>query len=116
MRAVAMLGAVGLILALGLGGLAGTAPVSVKVIAKEFAFEPKEIKVKAGQPVKLILENKGVIEHDIVIEKLNAKTESLKPGKSAEVTFTPKTRGRYLIYCSVPGHKEAGMTGTLVVQ
>ncbi|MCS7173917.1 MAG: cupredoxin domain-containing protein [Armatimonadetes bacterium] len=116
MRTAVFLGTGGLILALTLGGIAGTAPASIKVIAKEFAFEPKEIKVKVGQPVKLVLENKGVIEHDIVIEKLNVKTEALKPGKSGEVTFTPKSKGRYLIYCSVPGHKEAGMVGTLMVQ
>ncbi|MDR7416891.1 MAG: cupredoxin domain-containing protein [Armatimonadota bacterium] len=116
MRKAAVLGAVGLVLVLAIGGLGGTAPQPIKVVAKEFSFEPKEIKVKAGQPVKLLLENKGVIEHDIVIEKLNAKTQPLKPGKSAEVSFTPKAKGRYLIYCSVPGHKEAGMTGTLVVE
>ncbi len=116
MRAVAVLGVVGLVLALTLGGLAGTAPQPIKVVAKEFSFEPKEIKVRVGQPVRILLENKGVIEHDIVIEKLNAKTQPLKPGASAELTFTPKAKGRYLIYCSVPGHKEAGMVGTLVVQ
>lgn len=97
-------------------GLAGTAPKVVKVTAKEFAFEPKEVKVKAGQPVKLVLENKGVIEHDIVLEKLGLKTSTIQPGKTAELTFTPKAKGRYPIVCSVPGHKEAGMTATLVVE
>ncbi len=97
-------------------GLAGTAPKVVKVTAKEFAFEPKEVKVKAGQPVKLMLENKGVIEHDIVLEKLGLKTSTIQPGKTAELTFTPKAKGRYPIVCSVPGHKEAGMTSTLVVE
>ncbi len=116
MRVGTVLGVAGLVLALALGGLAATAPQSVKVAAKEFAYEPKEIKVKAGQPVRILLENKGVIEHDLVIEKLNVKTQLLKPGARAELTFTPKAKGRYLIYCSVPGHKEAGMTGTLVVQ
>ncbi|MCS7236610.1 MAG: cupredoxin domain-containing protein [Armatimonadota bacterium] len=96
--------------------LAGTAPAVVKVTAKEFAFEPRELKVKAGQPVKLVLENKGVIEHDIVLEKLGVKTAVIPPGKSVEVTFTPKAKGRYPVVCSVPGHKEAGMTGTLVVE
>ncbi len=96
--------------------LGGAAPKVVKVAAKEFAFEPKEVKVKAGQPVRLVLENKGVIEHDIVVEKLGVKTAAIQPGKTAELTFTPKAKGRYPIVCSVPGHKEAGMTGTLVVE
>jgi uncharacterized cupredoxin-like copper-binding protein len=97
-------------------GLAGVSPRTVKVTAKEFAFEPKEVKVRAGQPVRLVLENKGVIEHDLVVEKLGVKIQPIQPGKTAELTFTPKAKGRYPIVCAVPGHKEAGMTGTLVVE
>jgi len=96
--------------------LAGASPRTVKVTAKEFAFEPKEVKVRAGQPVRLVLENKGVIEHDLVVDKLGVKIQAIQPGKTVEVSFTPKTKGRYPIVCSVPGHKEAGMTGTLVVE
>jgi uncharacterized cupredoxin-like copper-binding protein len=115
-RKWSVLGAALLVAAAVAVGLAGTAPAVLKITAKEFAFEPKELKVKAGQPVKLVLENKGVIEHDIVLEKLGVKTAAIQPGKSVEVTFTAKTKGRYPIVCSVPGHKEAGMTGTLVVE
>jgi len=97
-------------------GLAGASPQAVKVTAKEFAFEPKEVKVRAGQPVRLVLENKGVIEHDFVVDKLGVKIPPVQPGKTAELTFTPKAKGRYPIVCAVPGHKEAGMTGTLVVE
>ena len=99
-------------------GAAGAgAPVpTVKLVAKEFAYEPREIKVKAGQPVKLVLENKGVIEHDIVVDRLGLKTAAIQPGKTAELTFTPKAKGRFRFFCAVPGHKEAGMTGTLVVE
>lgn len=117
MRKLLALVVAGLVVSVAVAaGLAGTAPKVVKVTAKEFAFEPKEVKVKAGQPVKLVLENKGVIEHDIVLEKLGLKTSTIQPGKTAELTFTPKAKGRYPIVCSVPGHKEAGMTATLVVE
>jgi uncharacterized cupredoxin-like copper-binding protein len=112
----AVVGAALLVAAAVAAGFAGTAPQAVKLVAKEFAFEPKEIRVKAGQPVRLVLENKGVIEHDLVLDKLGVKTSPIQPGKTAEVTFTPKAKGRYPIVCSVPGHKEAGMTGTLVVE
>lgn len=117
MRTLLALVVAGLAVSVAVGaGLAGTTPKVVKITAKEFAFEPKEVKVKAGQPVKLVLENKGVIEHDIVLDKLGVKTSVIQPGKAAELTFTPKAKGRYPILCSVPGHKEAGMTGTLVVE
>jgi uncharacterized cupredoxin-like copper-binding protein len=112
----ALLTVVALVAAAVSVGLAGVSPQTVKVTAKEFAFEPKEIKVRAGQPVRLVLDNKGVIEHDIVVEKLGVKTQPVQPGKTVELSFTPKAKGRYPIVCSVPGHKEAGMTATLVVE
>ncbi|MDR5709282.1 MAG: cupredoxin domain-containing protein [Armatimonadota bacterium] len=95
---------------------AGAAPQRIKVEAKEFTYNPSRITVKAGQPVELLMENKGVIEHDFVLEKFKVKMGLLKPGQSGKATFTPTAKGTFPFYCSVPGHKEAGMTGTLVVQ
>lgn len=40
----------------------------------------------------------------------------LKPGKRAEVTFTPTKRGTFQMGCLLPGHWEAGMKGTLIVK
>jgi uncharacterized cupredoxin-like copper-binding protein len=37
-------------------------------------------------------------------------------GQSAMLEFTPSKPGTYEFWCTVAGHKEAGMTGTLVVQ
>lgn len=37
------------------------------------------------------------------------------PGMSALVTFTPTEPGTYEFYCAVPGHREAGMVGTVIV-
>jgi uncharacterized cupredoxin-like copper-binding protein len=37
------------------------------------------------------------------------------PGQSATLDFTPSKPGTYEFWCTVPGHKEAGMRGTLVV-
>jgi uncharacterized cupredoxin-like copper-binding protein len=95
---------------------AGAAAQKVTVVAKEFAYTPNRIVVKAGQPVQLVLENKGVIEHDFVIDPLKVKIGIIQPGKTGTVTFTAKAKGTLEFYCSVPGHKEAGMKGTLVVQ
>jgi len=82
---------------------------------KEFTFEPKELKFAAGKPVKLVLDNKGALDHDLVIEALKVKITA-KPNASESVTFTPDKAGSYDFECSVVGHKEAGMKGKATVQ
>lgn len=37
-------------------------------------------------------------------------------GRSAEVTFVPGQTGEFSFYCTVPGHREAGMQGRLLVE
>lgn len=98
----------------------------VVVTASEFSFEPKEIKAKVGQPVTIVLKNAGAQQHDLTIDgiqvtvdgqdKTGVQTELVGAGGETRVTFTPKQAGSYEFYCSVPGHKAAGMTGTLVVE
>ena len=38
------------------------------------------------------------------------------PGMSASVMFTPTQIGEYEFYCTIPGHREAGMVGRLIVR
>ena len=38
--------------------------------AKEFAYLPAQVTVKAGQPVEIVLKNTGVTTHDFTIEKI----------------------------------------------
>jgi uncharacterized cupredoxin-like copper-binding protein len=81
-------------------------------------FEPATITVKSGAPVRLMLTNDGALDHNWVVDSLGGKTLEVdaKPKASTTVEFTPTASGTYEFYCSVPGHREAGMKGTLVVQ
>src|SRR6266567_2324319 len=57
------------------------------------------------------LTNKGQVGHDLVFNGPgvdNEKTPVIDPGKTAKLTVDLKT-GTYDVYCSVPGHKQAGM-------
>jgi uncharacterized cupredoxin-like copper-binding protein len=81
-------------------------------------FEPATITVKRGTPVRLTLVNTSAMEHDWVVDNLDGKKIQVhtEPKASATTEFTPTAPGTYEFYCSIPGHREAGMKGTLTVQ
>lgn len=88
----------------------------VTIVAKEFGFTPSTITATPGQAIKLTVKNEGVIDHDLVIKAVGLKILAA-PGKSETKTFTaPTAPGTYDIECDVAGHKEAGMTGKLIVK
>lgn len=89
----------------------------ITLIAKDIAYDPKEITIQASDlPVTIILDNTGAAEHNFVIDSLDIEVTAA-PGTSAEIVIPAGTAaGTYEFYCSIPGHKEAGMVGTLVVQ
>ena len=85
------------------------------VTGSNFSFEPAEIKVKKGDSVKIIFKNADGM-HDFVIDEFNAKTEQIKGGEQAEVTFIADKAGSFEYYCSVGKHRQMGMKGTLIVE
>jgi len=95
-----------------------SAATSVHLDAKEFLFAPKDVTVPAGE-VTFVVKNEGAIEHNFVLEdkakKRTAQIPVLEPAQTLEIKATLKP-GSYVIYCSLPGHKEAGMVGTLTAR
>ncbi len=111
----------------------------LRITATDIAYDVDTLEVQAGQPVKLVYVNEGVLEHDFVIEKMNltimmsdsshdsehvghdmsdtkaALHLSVKSGETGYIEFTALEPGEYTFYCSVVGHKEAGMIGKLIV-
>ncbi len=92
----------------------GSSPGEVKIATSEWKFEPATVKVPAGQPVTVVLENKGAIEHDLKVEALGFQLQA-QPKQNARQTLTFDRPGTYDVECSIPGHKEAGMKAKLVV-
>ncbi|MCL6498731.1 MAG: cupredoxin domain-containing protein [Firmicutes bacterium] len=86
----------------------------VEVRLREFRFEPARVEVQAGR-VELVLRNDGVIPHDFAIPALGVKTEYIAAKKETVVVLEAKP-GTYPFECTVGGHKQAGMHGTLVVR
>jgi len=83
----------------------------------QLAFTTTQATAKAGK-VTIDFTNPQALPHDVKIESANGEeiggTETVAEGSdSATVNLKP---GTYTFYCSVPGHREAGMEGTLTVK
>ncbi|MCA1846847.1 MAG: hypothetical protein LC792_27355, partial [Actinobacteria bacterium] len=77
----------------------------------QLRYDPSEITVPVNTAV--VFHNDGSIQHDAKAEDGSFDTPLLDPGAEKSVTFT-KT-GDIKFYCSVEGHKSAGMTGVVHV-
>ena len=100
----------------GAGDNAGDAAASDQftIESHDIFFTPTEIDVPTDTEVTILLPNLGAAPHNFSIDALNIDVD-IAPGETAEVTFTAP-EGEYEYYCNVPGHKEAGMVGTLIAR
>ncbi|HVL25962.1 MAG TPA: PQQ-binding-like beta-propeller repeat protein [Thermomicrobiales bacterium] len=96
------------------GEAAAGAEGAIEVHTVDLAFEPKELSIAADADVTITVVNKGNLQHDFIIENTDFGTEILDGGASVELVVNLPA-GTYTYYCSVPGHREAGMQGTLTV-
>ena len=77
-------------------------------------LEPAQLTIPAGG-ARLRVTNIDATAHSLVIPDLGIRTAELAPGASVDLEIPATTEGSYEMYCGVAGHREAGMTGTLVV-
>lgn len=113
---------------------------TITVVMREFAFDPDEIHAQVGETVRLLLVNEGVALHDITAEEFHGDAEAIgseshsdstvgeghddggafhaaaNAGETVELVFVAEEAGEFPLFCSVPGHRELGMTATLVVE
>jgi len=75
-----------------------------------------DLSAAPGQVVEITLINGDGPLHDIVLAELGAESEQIA-GVDVQtvISFTAGEAGTYAYYCSVPGHRQAGMEGKLVV-
>lgn len=98
----------------GLPAVDGPTAPKLELGATEMRYSPSRIAVAAGQ-VPVVLRNEGLVVHDLRIEDEPSLLVEAAPGKTATATWE-LSKGRYEIYCSLPGHREAGMEGVLEVR
>lgn len=98
------------VLAVAVGlGCGGGSP-EVTVVMTEFAFEPVQIAIQAGQRTTVTLQNKGSVEHNFTVRQVSVVSPNVAPGQTAKIEIAAP-RGTYPLVCTVPGHEEAGMVG-----
>ena len=90
---------------------------SVRVVGKEYSFDPSTIVMRGGGTLRLTLVNGGSLAHNLKVEKDGrglGGTPAFPAGetRSASVRLAP---GSYEFVCTVGDHAELGMRGALKV-
>lgn len=99
------------------------------------SYSPKTLDVKRGEQIKFVITNGGALAHEFILadEKDNLKHaalmqkfpdmqhddpngKSLEPKAKSEILWRFSKRGTFEYSCLIPGHREAGMTGTITVK
>ena len=102
----------------GAGGGGGSVVSIETVSSTELAYATEQVSAKAG-PVTIEFTNPQELSHDVVVEDAQGKTvgkTALLSNGSTTAKLGDLKPGTYTFYCSVPGHREAGMEGTLTVE
>jgi plastocyanin len=93
---------------------AGT--LSLQADESQLKFDKSALSAKPGK-VTIVMKNPSTLPHDVAIEGngVEAKGKVVNQGGTSTATATLKA-GTYTFYCSVDGHRQAGMEGTLTVK
>jgi uncharacterized cupredoxin-like copper-binding protein len=98
-------------------------------------FAPNRLELRRGEQVQFVLRNQGELEHELVIgtaatnlkhaEEMNADPEMahedpnakrLRPKEAGVLHWQFTESGTFEYACLIPGHRDAGMVGTIVVK
>jgi uncharacterized cupredoxin-like copper-binding protein len=101
----------------------------------KMVFIPDRIEVRKGEQVRFLLRNSGEFEHEFVLattddnlkhaeqmkkfpdmEHDDPNGKRLSPNKTGEIVWRFTKTGTFEYGCLIPGHREAGMTGIIVVK
>jgi len=128
----------GLLVSLLFAACAANRPATVFDIGMQgMAFTQNAVSVKSGEAVRLNVKNSDATTHDFTVEKIPADGikaidassmghdmmgmgnytlhVAVDAGKTGQLDFRPTQPGDYEFFCTVPGHREAGMHGTIHV-
>ena len=98
-------------------------------------FTPDRLDVKKGEQVRFVIQNKGALKHEFTLASVkdndkhaemmkkfpdmehdDPNAKSVDPGKTAEMVWRFTKTGTFEFACLIPGHREAGMHGSVTVK
>jgi uncharacterized cupredoxin-like copper-binding protein len=98
-------------------------------------FEPAQLTVRKGEQVRFMISNIGALKHEFTLASVkdndkhaelmkkypdmehdDPNAKSVEPGKSAEILWRFSKTGTFEFACLIPGHREAGMHGSITVK
>ncbi|MFA5883344.1 MAG: multicopper oxidase domain-containing protein [Acidimicrobiia bacterium] len=79
----------------------------------EFRINPADLTVAEGGVLKV--SNTGTTVHNLAVKGQDLTTPDLKSGDTATLDLGKLDAGMYEVYCTIPGHADAGMKGALMV-
>jgi uncharacterized cupredoxin-like copper-binding protein len=109
--------------------------VTMKEGDGKMLFLPDRLEIKRGEQVRFILQNIGELDHEFVLatpeenikhaeemlknpdmEHDDPNSKRVKPKRNGEIVWRFTKRGTFEYGCLIPGHRDAGMIGKIVVK
>lgn len=90
-------------------------PTAIRYTTENMQFGQSELRVKASEPITFELENQDMYAHSFDVDELDWHVQ-MPANDRLVAEFTAVSPGTYTIYCAIPGHREAGMVATLLVE
>lgn len=93
-----------------------------EIAGRDYSFDPSAVTIEGARartaPVEMVLENRGALAHNLTIERDGEElggtsTITAKKRASLKISLEP---AEYKLVCTVDGHEEKGMVGTLTAK
>ena len=86
----------------------------IKVTARSFSYEPKKITIDAGEDITIVMKSTDIF-HDLKV-KGEGHIVGADAGAKEKGGLRIDKPGTYKFWCTIPGHRAAGMKGKIVVE
>lgn len=109
--------------------------ITMRETDQKMEFVPSRIEIRKGEQVRFVLRNNGELDHEIVLATLeenrkhaiemaknpdmehdDPNAKRLSPKADGEIVWRFTKAGQFDFSCLIPGHRESGMFGTIIVK